>query len=268
MATFNSESSGTDIVWPCSVTQKSKNKLIALAKVQKLKEHQSFHRTSLDYSVIYVQSGYLNLFIPSEEMESIIGSVVQSGQWCTTELPSFPHNPLNIAALNDAEILVFEGEKIKKLIEGVPEVNMWLSNCRNQCSQRLLHSSFLAKKDKTALLAHVLCSLCSSERNKTNTISISQNQLSDLLGLRRQSINELLQVFQFNKLIKLGRCKIDVCNLKHLNEVAESKRKLSIVKPRKHGCENGSEKSGFEPFTTEEHQSHCLLPGEKLQPDY
>ncbi|USD65244.1 helix-turn-helix domain-containing protein [Vibrio sp. SCSIO 43136] len=212
--------------WPSYMSKQACDSIWAQGKEQTLKSDQVLNQPSPHFLIIYVEKGAINLFSPSSEMESVVGCVITSGQWAITQLANLPGQQLQLSALFDSNIKIFEGQKLLKIQAQHPELENWITACQNSCSQQLLRSSLLAMQNKAALLAHTLHQLSQehSDPRHPNRIVITQSQLSELLGTRRQSINEILQLFQLRNILKLGRGRIDILCKESLLNVSELKK--------------------------------------------
>lgn len=213
------------INWPITLPSSLKRQVWQLGKSQSLTINQELHQPSPHWQIVYVEQGAINLYSPSLDMESVIGSVLTQGMWAITEIPDIPGHCLQICALQQSQVRIFEGDKFTRAANEVNQLHTLHQACLNQCRQQLLRCSLLAIQSKAAHLAHTLIQLLPVTDQQHN-IKVTQSQLSELLGTRRQNINELLQLFQHHKLVRLGRGKITILDANQLRSMSESATQL------------------------------------------
>jgi CRP/FNR family transcriptional regulator, cyclic AMP receptor protein len=159
-------------------------------------------------------SGSVKITAPSSDGRETMFSLLQTGE-IFGEIALLDGRPrtADAVALSDCELIVIERRDFLALLHSEPKVGMKLIEllCARLrlTDQRLEEIAFL---NLPARLARLLLRLLEEKTAAAagNKLNITQREISHMLGVTRESVNRLLQVWAKRKLIALKRGSIVV----------------------------------------------------------
>jgi CRP-like cAMP-binding protein len=172
-----------------------------------------------------VRSGTVQVSAPSAEGKSAVLNFIREGE-IFGEIALLDGRPrtANAVAYTDCQLLVIERRDFIPLLRSQPDVTIRLieilcSRLR-QTTEQVEDLMFL---NSAARLAKILCRLSESAEPQ-GLVSITQGDLSSMLGLSREMINKQLGLWSREKLIKLERGRIIVLRSDLLGKIAADKQ--------------------------------------------
>ena len=169
-----------------------------------------FSKGDIGTCLFAVRSGIVKVIVPSVEGRSAVFNLVREGD-IFGEIALLDGGPrtANAVAFTDCKLIVIERRDFLSLLRAYPDVTIKLlevlcSRLR-RTTEQVEDLMFLDLKSR---LVKTLLRL--SQVGADREISISQDDLSQIVGLSREMINKQLQVWVKGRWIKLSRKRITV----------------------------------------------------------
>ncbi|GAB5992028.1 Crp/Fnr family transcriptional regulator [Aeromonas enteropelogenes] len=201
-----------DIKWPCELHEKTKFHLIEIA--HPIRANQL---TVAFPGLIYIHSGSIACFSSNIHLNNSIALIFSKGDWGGTQtICSDGYAPsIYFEELTPSKIFSFPKKKIENILDDNMEIYKFLFYISQKVNRFSLQlgSNFL--HDIIARTVYVLLCLCSQDRmagSKKYNIKITQQKLSELIGISRPRLNETLKALESTGDIILSHGKIVVLN--------------------------------------------------------
>lgn len=205
----------TNINWLNSLSGGFKSKLISIAKRQKISpsDHLALHELP-STGVTYFCDGSAVVTMQTPNLKTINNMVFTQGNWFGDYQPAQQDNfSLTFSVWAPITVIHFENTKLKHLIDDCIETYSWLYHISLASRPKWLQAQLLSAENKRIRTAYMLLEfLAHNIQDSENKLSISQQALSDMIGISRQRVNEVLIEFQSNGCIYLERNSIQITN--------------------------------------------------------
>lgn len=133
------------------------------------------------------------------------------------------HRTATVSALEPAETLSLSGAAFHQLRETYPRVEHLLTTLLarrvEELSKRLLETLYVGLDRRVHRRLVELCDIYGVE-DGISTIQLTQEQLADLVGGSRPSVNQVLQKLASQNVLELGRGRIEVKDMAKLKKKA------------------------------------------------
>ncbi|MDN3616972.1 MAG: Crp/Fnr family transcriptional regulator [Vibrio gallaecicus] len=219
------KTSTSDIQWPCNLSQALKDELLLSAiTVHGLSDRNQFKRSSVD-GVFYIVQGIMSISFASENTNTMNATLLSANTWAGGGVI---YNSLSLNATIDeilpCTILYFPKEKIDRLASTNDEVFRWLYHCTLDLQKNWLQSQLCSLYDRESRIVFSLLDLAKrlpAVQGSLIKIDISQKQLSQITGISRPRLNEVLKSLEAANEISLERGSIHLIDIPSLNKKTE-----------------------------------------------
>lgn len=205
-----------DIAWPCVLHPSTQASLLALAKpfdCQRL--------TGSLPGVIYVSSGCLVGYAANASMSNSLGLIFGRGCWLGTQSI---HNPAyapseRYETLLPTELWLFPRADVELLSEKDPEVFKFLFHIAQQVVRISLQMGSNTLFCLTTRIAYVLLELVAKNTAAdpfASSLQITQQKLSQIAGISRPRVNEVLKELARTGEITIRRGGLDITDMASL----------------------------------------------------
>ncbi|WP_324004215.1 Crp/Fnr family transcriptional regulator [Aeromonas hydrophila] len=202
-----------DIAWPCSLHPSTQASLLALAKpfdCQRL--------TGSLPGVLYVSSGCLVTYAANASISNSLGLIFGRGCWLGTQSihnPAYAPSERNETLL-PTELLLFPRADIESLSEQEPEVFKFLFHIAQQVVRISLQMGSNTLFCLTTRIVYVLLELV-AKNTAANTpvpsLNITQQRLSQITGISRPRVNEVLKELARTGEITIRRSELNITDM-------------------------------------------------------
>ena len=225
------------IRWVNSLSEKFKDKLAKIAQRKTITSKDHICLQELPSSgVSYFIKGTVVVTMQTPSLKTINSMVFGSGDWFgdyqsqTDSILSF-----KFSIVETLDIITFDNSKLRHLIHEDMETFRWLYYISFESRPKWLQSQLLSSENKEVKIVYLLLELAVHQlKNSTEStkLFISQQNLSEMIGISRQRVNEVLINLQSMQYLRLERNCINFSNLTGLGELLND-ADLSIRDPRK-----------------------------------
>lgn len=182
-----------------------------------------FSKGDRSTGLMAVMAGAVRISVPSADGRDIVLNVIREGE-IFGEIALLDGRPrtADATAVSDCELLVIERRDFLPLLRDRPDLSIKFIDVL--CS-RLRRTSEQVEDvlslDLPSRLAKTLLRLIADRPGTAQqTVTITQRELSDIIGMTRESTNKQLRAWERQKLVQLGRGSITVLHTDALAELA------------------------------------------------
>lgn len=214
------------IKWLNSLSNELKVKLLNIAKYQEIKPNNYLALQDLPSTgITYFKEGSAVITMQTPNLKTINNMVFGAGNWFGDYQETHQNNfSFKISIWKPIEIIHFENSKLQYLVENSLETYSWLYHISLTSRPKWLQAQLLSSENKHIRIIYMLLELYAHQtQNSSMELAISQQALSEMIGISRQRVNEVLNDLQTEGYINLQRNSIQLLNLdglaKQLNHV-------------------------------------------------
>ncbi|MCG9658526.1 Crp/Fnr family transcriptional regulator, partial [Vibrio mediterranei] len=130
-------------------------------------------------------------------------------------------------------IIHFSNQRLRPICEKNAEIYKWFYSLTFESKEKWLQSQLIYSANITERIVYQLIDILAHMNTKESMveISVSQQQLSDMTGIARQRVNEVMKELERNQLVTLYRGKIRIDSPQRLAAYMDD-IDLSIRDPR------------------------------------
>ncbi|TMX62315.1 hypothetical protein DA097_15215 [Vibrio rotiferianus] len=213
-----------DIAWPCELPTALKTELLDIAiPVGSITQHINNVRLSKSpKGIIYLASGIICSSFNVEGTNSMNATIFGPTSWLGASQLKLPINiNANIDELERTECILFPRDKIESISERNPLTYKWLyysSSKSNICWIKSQHASLFDKYTRVAFCLSEISTQLPTIVGCNKTIKLSQKSLSNITGISRPRLNEVLKMLEEKGLISLNRESVTILNEPRLKQ--------------------------------------------------
>lgn len=200
-----------------------KNLFCSYSAIKTFKKGESISRTEQCAGFVLIKSGYLRIFILSEEGREITLYRLPAGSICVFTakcvLDSITFNVF-IEAEENTELIVLNS----KMFHAVAEKNIYVKAFGYQlAAQRFSEAMWTLQQILFMRADKRLAILLIDEMEKNNSceIKLTHEQIAKYMGSAREVVSRLLKYFTDEEIVKLTRGKVKVINKQKLLEIKQ-----------------------------------------------
>ncbi|WNC74307.1 Crp/Fnr family transcriptional regulator [Thalassotalea psychrophila] len=228
---ISTEITAADINWPCKLDDEFKQKLLSIAiPVKGLPNTEASINNPYFRGVYYIHTGLSYLCITSLDFKPLNCAVFGAQSWLgALFMYNHPEIPLHLGEIESGEILFFPKKKIQLLCNETDQTHRWLFHIASFNSPKFFQIKKIPLYKKDIRIIYYLLELAAQSTQIKGVhpkINITQQQLSDLSGIARPSVNRVLKELEQENLITSSRGSI---NLNDLNGLSGRLEDVNLV---------------------------------------
>ncbi|WP_080755629.1 Crp/Fnr family transcriptional regulator [Aeromonas hydrophila] len=210
------------IEWPCTLKLSTKECLFDISQPVSVQE---LERDAL--GLIYVESGILIGYTTDINLENSLGLIHGEGEWFGVQtIFNDGYNPSVIYEMvSPGSLILFPKEKIMKILASLDEGYKFLFFISQRIGRLHLQMGSNSLHSLASRVIYVILELAIKSdliHGQEYVITITQQRLSQIVGVSRPRLNEVLQDLAEKKNITISRGKIIVHNLDSLRDKLHS----------------------------------------------
>jgi len=210
-----------EIRWANALSDDFKGKLANIAQHKTIAqtEHAALQGLA-SAGVIYFVRGTAVVTMQTPNLKTINNMVFGQRDWFGDYQPQQNSAvSFKVAVLGSIDIIIFDNNKLRHLMEQELETYSWFYYISSNSRPKWLQSQLLGRENKHIRIIYILLELAVHQvKNEGNIkLSISQQALSEMVGITRQRVNEVLIKLQSQGYLSLGRNCINLLNIKGLS---------------------------------------------------
>ena len=184
--------------------------------------------------LFYIKKGRFSISLPQQDLATLYSFMVEPNSWFggLTLMP-LPHPFLVINEIEHVELLYIPKTRLTKIADAHPIIYKWLLNIAADNLPQWFQVPLIALSNKKIRVLYCLVTLLPLNRGDLNIIELdaSQQKISDICGLSRPRVNEVLKELEHDELIKVKHKKIIILNPMAMFELLDDAN-LGFYDPR------------------------------------
>ncbi|WEM41237.1 helix-turn-helix domain-containing protein [Photobacterium sp. DA100] len=206
-----------------------------LAKRKHIMERDLDNSSLVNQGVNFLEQGTLAVCIQTPNLKTANCILIGQGGWFgnyidqASTLSSFV-----FIELEPCRVINFSNDRLREVSLTHSEVYKWFYSLTFESRDKWLQSQLINSESMAVRVIYLLLEILVhlERRGAHNEIVISQQQLSDMTGIARQRVNEVMKQLERAQLVQLHRGKINIVDLQQLSEQLDGVD-LSIRDPRR-----------------------------------
>ncbi|MBW3698098.1 Crp/Fnr family transcriptional regulator [Vibrio sp. T187] len=211
-----------NIQWPCELSDFLKQKLLECAIEFHGIPDRALSARVTQGGVFYITKGIMSVSFSAENTNSMNASLLGSGTWFGGSIMSASMSfNATVDELLPVSFIYFPKDKIDKLALSNNEVYKWLYFSVLEVQQDWLKSQLCSLYDRESRIVFSLLQIAKrlpSVQGSLVKIDISQKQLSQITGISRPRLNEVLKELEAQKELSLERGSIHILDIPALSQ--------------------------------------------------
>lgn len=187
--------------------------------------------------LIYLTKGRFSISLPQQNLDTLYSFIIEPKTWFggLTLMP-LPHPFLLINEIENVELLYISKNRLTEIADAHPLIYKWLLNIAAENIPQWFQVPLIALSNKKIRVIYCLATLLPLNMSRLSVIEIdaSQQKISDICGLSRPRVNEVLKELEKNELIKVQHKKITIHNTTALFKLLDEAN-LCFYDPRDKG---------------------------------
>uniref|UniRef100_UPI0037364489 Crp/Fnr family transcriptional regulator n=1 Tax=Shewanella waksmanii TaxID=213783 RepID=UPI0037364489 len=227
-------SQSLDIRWTAELSSSLQQALLNLSERKKVFEPALDNSQLINQGANFIEQGTLAVCIQTPSLKTANCIVIGKGGWFgnyidgASSLSSFV-----FIEIEPCTVVHFNNDKLKKIALTNNEIYKWFYSLTFESRAKWLQSQLI---NSESLLVRVVYQLLEillhiTQANADDEIAVSQQQLSEMTGIARQRVNEVMKQLERDGIVQLCRGKIVVKDRQRLSNQLEGVD-LSINDPR------------------------------------
>lgn len=184
--------------------------------------------------LIYLNRGRFAISLPQQNLDTLYSFIIEGKTWFggLTVMP-LPHPFLLIHEIENVELLYISKKRLTEIADAHPIIYKWLLNIAADNIPQWFQVPLIASSNKKIRVVYCLATLLPLNKSNLSVIEIaaSQQEISDICGLSRPRVNEVLKELQLREVLKVKHKKITIHNTTALFELL-NEANLCFYDPR------------------------------------
>lgn len=214
----------------------SKNTKRKLINIAQCKTEFTDNRQILSDGVCYIYQGNAAICMQSRNLKTVNSMVMGKQEWFG-DCQSIKNNFLSfsLSEIEPLNLIFFPRNQLNSLMTDDLEVVKLLYHVVNSSQQKWRQSQFISAENKLIRITYLLIELAMHQKRIKGVIpkiAISQQQVSIIIGIARQRVNEALKQLEGLRYIELERNSVYITDFEGLCSILDH-IDLSVRDPRK-----------------------------------
>jgi len=166
--------------------------------------------------VAFVTQGKFSISIPQQNMSVLYSYIVEECSWFGgLTLMQLPHPFLLIDEIEPVKLLFISKSKVIQLADANPFIYKWLLNMAAENIPQWFQAPLIAFSSKYLRTLYCLVTLLPINVKEISSIelNITQQELSNICGLSRPRVNEVLRNLETQNIVELQQKKIIILDI-------------------------------------------------------
>jgi CRP-like cAMP-binding protein len=222
------------IRWTTSLSSELLSELESIAKRTTLSNQSVAGASLINKGVNFVEKGTLAICIQTPNLKTANCLLVGEGGWFGNYIDdAHSLSSFIMIEIEPCSIVHFSNQKLTPITNKNNEIFKWFYSLTFESREKWLQSQIINNANITERIVYQLIEILAhiSSRNMPVEIAISQQQLSDMTGIARQRVNEVMKELERNQMVSLHRAKITINSTEKLAHYLDD-MDLSIRDPR------------------------------------
>ncbi|MCY9852572.1 Crp/Fnr family transcriptional regulator [Vibrio mediterranei] len=220
--------------WTTSLSPELSQELVSAAQRISIEDPALASSSLINRGINFIESGTLAICIQTPNLKTANCLLVGQDGWFGNYIdPNASLLPFIFIEIEPCSIIHFSDQRLRPICEKNAEIYKWFYSLTFESKEKWLQSQLIYSANITERIVYQLIDILAHMNTKESMveISVSQQQLSDMTGIARQRVNEVMKELERNHLVTLYRGKIRIDSPQRLAAYMDG-IDLSIRDPR------------------------------------
>ncbi|AYV23948.1 MULTISPECIES: Crp/Fnr family transcriptional regulator [Vibrio] len=220
--------------WTTSLSPELSQELVSVAQRISIEDPALASSSLINRGINFIESGTLAICIQTPNLKTANCLLVGQDGWFGNYIdPNASLLPFIFIEIEPCSIIHFSNQRLRPICEKNAEIYKWFYSLTFESKEKWLQSQLIYSANITERIVYQLIDILAHMNTKESMveISVSQQQLSDMTGIARQRVNEVMKELERNHLVTLYRGKIRIDSPQRLAAYMDG-IDLSIRDPR------------------------------------
>ncbi|MGR5308326.1 Crp/Fnr family transcriptional regulator [Vibrio mediterranei] len=188
----------------------------------------------INRGINFIERGTLAICIQTPNLKTANCLLVGQDGWFGNYIdPNASLLPFIFIEIEPCSIIHFSNQRLRPICEKNAEIYKWFYSLTFESKEKWLQSQLIYSANITERIVYQLIDILAHMNTNESMveISVSQQQLSDMTGIARQRVNEVMKELERNQLVTLNRGKVRIDSPQRLAAYMDD-IDLSIRDPR------------------------------------
>ncbi|QQX82435.1 Crp/Fnr family transcriptional regulator [Shewanella sp. KX20019] len=224
------------INWNTELSADLTGKLLSIAQLKTQLTSSTMDGSSIAHQgASFIVEGTVTICLQTPNLKTVNNIVMGKGDWFGNyDSRNSLYTPFFITEIDAVTLIHFSNFDLHRLAQDNLEIYKWFHSLSLESKAKWLQSQLMMSENKLKRVVYLLLELAAHIpliRGETPKIDLSQQQISQITGIARQRVNEVIKQLEKEKLVEIKRSCIYLTNLTGLGRVLD-KVDLSIRDPR------------------------------------
>ncbi|MGX9521397.1 Crp/Fnr family transcriptional regulator [Vibrio mediterranei] len=220
--------------WTTSLSPELSQELVSVAQRISIEDPALASSSLINRGINFIESGTLAICIQTPNLKTANCLLVGQDGWFGNYIdPNASLLPFIFIEIEPCSIIHFSNQRLRPICEKNAEIYKWFYSLTFESKEKWLQSQLIYSANITERIVYQLIDILAHMNTKESMveISVSQQQLSDMTGIARQRVNEVMKELERNQLVTLYRGKVRIDSPQRLAAYMDD-IDLSIRDPR------------------------------------
>lgn len=220
--------------WTTSLSPELSQELVSVAQRISIEDPALTSPSLINRGINFIERGTLAICIQTPNLKTANCLLVGQDGWFGNYIdPNASLLPFIFIEIEPCSIIHFSNQRLRPICEKNAEIYKWFYSLTFESKEKWLQSQLIYSANITERIVYQLIDILAHMNTKESMveISVSQQQLSDMTGIARQRVNEVMKALERNQLVTLYRGKIRIDSPQRLAAYMDD-IDLSIRNPR------------------------------------
>ncbi|MEZ9819608.1 Crp/Fnr family transcriptional regulator [Shewanella sp. 10N.286.45.A1] len=222
--------------WNTELSAGLTEKLLSIAQLKtQLKASEMDGATIAHQGASFVAQGTVTICLQTPNLKTVNNIVMGKGDWFGNyDSRNSSYTPFFITGIDEVTLIHFSNFDLHRLAQENVEIYKWFHSLSLESKTKWLQSQLMMSENKLKRVVYLLLELAAHIpllRGETPKVSISQQQISQITGIARQRVNEVIKQLEKEQLLQIKRSCIYLTDLTGLGHKLD-KVDLSLRDPR------------------------------------
>lgn len=209
------------IIWPCELSNETKEAIVLCAvRINQFGTKLNSSRSSS--GVTYINKGIACISFGSDQTNTMNAGVYGKGSWLGSSVinQSFKLHA-TIEEIEPLEAIFFPKDRIDQLAEKDPSIYKWLYYSSLNTQQPWLLAQIVSLHDRVTRVVYALLEIArytSQIKGSLTSVNASQKLLSNVTGISRPRLNEVLKMLESVGEVSVSRGSIHLLDINRLEQ--------------------------------------------------
>ncbi|MCG9788068.1 Crp/Fnr family transcriptional regulator [Vibrio mediterranei] len=199
--------------WTTSLSPELSQELVSVAQRISIEDSALASPNLINRGINFIERGTLAICIQTPNLKTANCLLVGQDGWFGNYIdPNASLLPFIFIEIEPCSIIHFSNQRLRPICEKNAEIYKWFYSLTFESKEKWLQSQLIYSANITERIVYQLIDILAHMNTNESMveIAVSQQQLSDMTGIARQRVNEVMKELERNQLVTLYRGKVRI----------------------------------------------------------